>query len=305
MARLLRDQAARTTSRRELEARHDDLGQVSADVGMLDESALADKLADDPDGAVALLADLARATDQGLRDQARALAPQLLVPLARHGHLAPASGAVRLVTSARAGLDLDVEATLERVAVTPTPSADDLRWRRWQRPGRAHVLLVDASGSVAGAPLATALVTTAALSGRLGPHDELAVVAFWSQTVVLRTVSSPEPPLGVLDALFDLRGGDTTDLAAGLRGALTQAGRATAGRRDILVLTDGMATTGDDPAPVAATAAASGAVVHVLALSDAPEAVDACHAIADAGGGRVARLLRASDAPLAVAEVLG
>jgi hypothetical protein len=44
--------------------------------------------------------------------------------------------------------------------------------------------------------------------------------------------------------------------------------------------------------------------VHVLALVDEPEASDACHRIADAGGGHVALLLRPSDAPAAIAEVL-
>jgi Mg-chelatase subunit ChlD len=271
---------------------------------MLDEHALSRRLDDDPDRAVALLVDLARATDRELRDQARSLAPRLLLPLVRQGGVVAASGAVRLITSKRAGLELDVDATIEAIAGRVWPSADDLRWRRWARPGRAYILLIDASGSVAGLPLATAVVTAAALAGRCSPDDEFAVIAFWSRAVVLRPVTSVEPRLHVLDALFDLRGGDTTDLAGGLRAALAQAGLAGSGRRDILVLTDGMATAGDDPIPVAATAAANGATVHVLALADDPEATAACHRVADAGGGRVAALLRPGDAPAAVAEVL-
>jgi Mg-chelatase subunit ChlD len=209
-----------------------------------------------------------------------------------------------LVSSRKTGLDLDVDAAVETVAGRSWLSADDLRWRRWERPGRAHILLVDASGSVSGRPLTTAVVSTAALAGRCGPEDELAVVAFWSKAVVLRAVTSRQPPETVLDALFDLRGGDMTDLAAGLRAALAQAELASAGRRDILLLTDGMATAGDDPVSVAAAAGGSSAAVHVLALVDTPEALDACHRIADAGGGHVALLLRASDAPAAIAEVL-
>ena len=153
-------------------------------------------------------------------------------------------------------------------------------------------------------PLATAVVTAAALACRCGPDDELAIVAFWSVAVVLRRITSVEAPLHVLDALFDLRGGDTTDLAGGLRAALAQAVMARPGRRDILVLTDGLATAGDDPVSVAATASAHGAAVHVLALTVDAEATDACHRIADAGGGRMAALLHPADAPAAVAEVL-
>jgi Mg-chelatase subunit ChlD len=211
---------------------------------------------------------------------------------------------VRLVTSKRAGLDVDMDATIEEVAGHPSPLAEDLRWRRWARPGRAYVLLIDASGSVSGLPLATAVVTAAALASRCGTNDELAVIAFWSQAVLLRSITSLEPPLYVLDGLFDLRGGDTTDLAGGLRVALAQAAGATSGRRDILVLTDGMATAGGDPMPVAATAAASGTAVHVLALTDDPEATEACRRIAAAGGGRMAALLHPADAPAVVAEVL-
>jgi Mg-chelatase subunit ChlD len=148
------------------------------------------------------------------------------------------------------------------------------------------------------------VVTAAALAWRCKPEDELAVLAFWSRVVVLRGIASVEPHLRVLDALFDLRGGDTTDLAGGLRAALAQTGLAGPGRRDILVLTDGMATAGDDPVPVAAAAMASGTTVHVLALVDDPAATDACSRISDAGGGRMAALLHPSDAPAAVAEVL-
>lgn len=271
---------------------------------MLDEEALAAHLRHDPDEAISLLVDLTRATDPRLREQARALAPRLLLPIARHGIPAPAAGAVRLMTSKRAGLDVDLDATLEELAGRRPPSAEDLRWHRWTRSGRAHILLIDASGSVTGVPLATAIVTAAALAARCRADDELAVVAFWSRAVVLRDITSNPSHSRVLDALFDLRGGDTTDIAGGLRSALAQAGLAGSKKRDILLLTDGMATAGDDPVPVAATATAQGAVVHVLALSDDPVATDSCQRLADAGGGRTAVLLRASDAPAAVAEVL-
>ncbi|MGA2211221.1 MAG: VWA domain-containing protein [Acidimicrobiales bacterium] len=291
-------------SRREIIQRHRHLEEVSPEVGMLDEDALARRFDDDPDGAVALLVDLARATDPELRRRARALGSRVLIPMTRRSGPGRSSGAVRLVTSRKAGLDLDIDAAVEAVAGRSWLAPEDLRWRRWERPGRAYILLVDASGSVAGSPLTTAVVTAAALAGRCGPQDELAVVAFWSRAVVLRAVTSLRPHETVLDALFDLRGGDMTDLAAGLRTALAQAELCGAGRRDILLLTDGMATAGDDPVPVAATAGASGAAVHVLALVDEPEANDACRRIAEAGGGHVAMLLRPSDAPAAIAEVL-
>ncbi len=300
----LREQAARTTSRRELQARHDRLDEVSPDVGQLDDDALAAAIEDDTDSAVELLVDLARATDRDLRARARAVAARILVPAARRGD-ASRSGAVRLATSERQGPDLDLDTTVERVAARGgDPLAVDLRWRRWQRPGRAYVLVVDASGSVTGRPLATAVATAAALAARVGPDDELAVVAFWSKALVLRPIDSAARPDAVLDALFDLRGGDTTDVAGGLRAALAQATRARASRREVIVLTDGLATAGADPTGIAAAAAAAGTAIHVLGLSDATEADDACRTLAAAGGGRHAPLLRTRDAPGALAEVL-
>ncbi|HET9690805.1 MAG TPA: vWA domain-containing protein [Acidimicrobiales bacterium] len=303
---LLADQASRTTSRRQLARDHPRLEQVSPDVGQLDEDALGSLADDDPDEAASLLADLARATDPALRAAARAVAARLLVPPPRHGDAGTRSGAARVVRDQRHGIDLDLDATVARVADAGGDAGpDELRWQAWRRPAAAYVLLVDASGSVTGRPLATAVTTAAALAGRLRPDDELAVIAFWSKALVLRHVGATTPPVGVLDRLFDLRGGDVTDLARGLRAALAQAGLARAARREVLVLTDGLANEGDDPLPVAAAAAGAGAVVHVLAVSGADDAVEASRRLAGAGGGRWAPLLAPSDAPGAVAAVLG
>ena len=298
MEELLREQSRRTTTRAELERRHGDgLAQVSPTVGVLDEAAVQSRATADPDAAVDLLADLARATDPGLRAAARRLAATLVVRAPRIGR-EENPGTTRLATVDRQGPDLDLDATLEQ---SPRPSEEDLRWRGWRSSTRATVLLVDASGSVAGRPLATAVTTAGALAAGLRPGDELGVVAFWSRAVVLRARSSPRPASTVLDALFDLRGGSTTDLALGLRTALAQLRDARAAHREVVVLTDGAWNEGEDPIPVAAR---SGVTVSVLRTVDSAEAETACARLAGAGGGRHAPLLRASDAPAAVVAVL-
>ncbi len=290
-----------------MKRRHERLEQVSPEVGVLDEGALGQALEEDLDAGVSLLADLTRATDPKLRAEARKLAAALVIPACRRPGTSSAGGSARLGPVRGDGLDLDVDATLDRVGSyghVSALTADDLRWRGWRRPGRAVVLLVDASGSVGGAPLHTAVVTAGALAARCGRLDEVGVVAFWSRAVVLRDIRDPSPPASVLVRLLALRGGDTTDLAAGLSAALSQVALATVGRRDIVVLTDGMANEGADPRPVAAAAWALGVPVHVLALDPDEEAVRACRALVDAGGGRFAVLSRPSEAPVAVAEVL-
>jgi Mg-chelatase subunit ChlD len=305
VADLLRQQSSRTTGRREMEQRHEHLEDVSPDVGQLDEQALAGLMGDDLDAGVSLLADMARATDPELRAKARAVAGRVLLPPVRTGHEARPGGSSRLVAVRNDGLDLDIDATLEQLAETPRLRVEDLRWRGWRRPSRAYVLVVDASGSVTGKPLATAIITAAAMASRLRADDELGVLAFWSRAVVLRDLRTPDLPLAVLDSLFDLRGGDTTDLAGGLRAALGQAVLARASSREVVVLTDGMADEGNNYTEVAATAGAVGARVHVLSLGGDAEGAESCARLADAGGGRVATLHRPSDAPVALAQVLG
>jgi Mg-chelatase subunit ChlD len=284
--------------------RHPHMERVSPEVGVLDEAALAGALSEDVEAGVSLLLDLSRATDPKLRDRARRLAISLVVPAARTGGRALGGGATRMGPVRHGGIDLDLDATLERLAERTHLQAEDLRWRGWRRPGRSVVLVVDASGSVSGPALCTAVVTAGALAARLGPADELAVVAFWSRAVILRHMRDPSPPASVIDRLMALRGGDTTDLVGGLRAALVQLGSATNGRRDVIVLTDGMANEGGDPVPVAATAGMAGAHLHVLGLSAEPDSRAAGEALAGAGGGRMAVVTGAAQAPAAIDALL-
>ncbi|MGI8701071.1 MAG: zinc-binding dehydrogenase [Nocardioidaceae bacterium] len=201
--------------------------------------------------------------------------------------------------------DLDLDATMARLDTSPRLRGSDVRVRDWRRRGSAYVVLVDASGSVAGARLATAVLTAGAVATRMRAGDELAVLAFAADVLVLRPLDSPRPPGDALDSLLDVRGGGVTDLAHALRAGLAEAGRARSPGRELLVLTDGLATSGADPLLVAATAARTGARIHVLALTEDDEARLACAGLAGAGGGRVGRLLRPSHAPSAVEAVLG
>ena len=98
--------------RAELAARHPALQEVSPEVGRLDEELFARLLAADPDAALALLADLARATDQQLRAAARRLAARVFFRLARAGHHPP--GAPGGWHPAAPDGDLDLDRTLDR-----------------------------------------------------------------------------------------------------------------------------------------------------------------------------------------------
>lgn len=278
---------------------------VSAAVGALDEAALEQLFAEDTEVAAELLTMMARATDRQLRARARAAAASLLVPPATDAGGPAWRGTARLAPTRRAEGDLDVDGTIANLLDGNGRPEGPFCFRGWRRPARAVTLVVDASGSVTGRPLTTALVTAGAVIGRLAEADELAVLAFWSRAVRLRAMTSTTARAAVLDALFDLRGGDTTNLRGALALALAETGTARAARRDIIVLTDGLVTAGADPLEVAAQARACGARLHVLALSDEAESVAACTALADAGGGRMAPATTAARACGAVTSVLG
>lgn len=305
VADLLHRHGARTMTRAELQTRHADLEQFSAEAGQLDVEALAEAAAEDLDGALELLVDLAKATDARIRAAARALARQLVMRPPRTA-VGDRSGTARLSTvdDPLAGVDLDLDATLARLDQHPRLRAEDVRVRAWRSPSTAYVLLVDASGSVAGPRIATAMITAAAVAARMRPDDELSVIAFWSEAVVLRPIASVASTADLLGALLTLRGGGTTDLALALRTGLRQAGASRASRREIVLLTDGIATAGTDPWPVAAAAPASGARLHVLGLAAEEPSRRACLRLVGAGGGRYAELTRASGAAQAVADVL-
>jgi Mg-chelatase subunit ChlD len=303
---LLAKQAARTLARQALAAAHPSLERVSPAVGQVDEEALAELAASDPDEAAELLADLARATDRELRRRVKELASRLLVPAPRLNDPKAPLGAARMLSGARAGVDLDLDATLEAWAdQAGLLSQEQMSWWRWSRPSRAVVLVLDASGSTSGRPLTTAIVTAGALAGRLEPQDEAAVVAFWSKAVLLRHISSSNPPSQVLERLLDLRPGSTTNLAAGVRFGLEQLSLARSSTRELLVLTDGMANEGEDPVEVAGGAMAIGARLHVLSSSLEPEGWDRCCELASAGGGRAIPVHSPADVPFALESVLG
>ena len=111
--RRVADQRRQTLSRDRLAAAHAQFAAVSPQVGRLDEAAFTAALARDADVAVALLADLAAATDPRLRAEARRLAGRLLPRLGRVGR--PRRRGTRRLVARRAALegDLDVDRTLD------------------------------------------------------------------------------------------------------------------------------------------------------------------------------------------------
>lgn len=292
----------RTMSRQQL-ARHRGFERVSPEVGRLDESAFDEELAEDPDAALAMLADMSGATDPALRALARRLAGRISIETARAGSSARAgSVTMSTVPYAPESGDIDVDASLEALAEVRAGLPADverLRMRHWRSPGTAWSLVVDRSGSMGGAPLATAAVTACAVAIRSG--GDHSVIAFARDVVVVKAQDQITDIERVVDDLLALRGHGTTDLAGALEVARRQLARSGARDKVIVVLSDCRSTAGGD-----ASAAARGALEHGCTIAVVAPAEDCNDAreFATEIGAAMAPVDGPSDVPRAITAVL-
>lgn len=273
---------------------------MSPDVGFLDEEALERAVADDPDAAMALVADLVGATDVALRELARRLAGRLLIDLARAGKAeARGVGRLRRTRADQSAGDLDLDASLEAVvagrAAGRAPDLRDLVATEWARPSTALCLLVDRSGSMGGERLATAAVAAAACAWRA--PDDYSVLAFSDKVIVVKGQDEIRPAEAVVDDLLTLRGFGPTDVALALRAAGVQLASSRAARRVVVLLSDCRPTAGREPALDA------GALDELAIVAPAGDREDA-DLLAAAVGARVAPLGGPSDVPAVFETIL-
>jgi len=222
---------------------------------------------------LALLAELAGATDQRLRDLARRLAGRLFLDLARRGPSAR-RGIGRIVEQSYRpdGGDLDLDASFdaiaEAVAGGTALDAERLRVRSWTTADTALCLLVDRSGSMGGRPLATAAIAAASIALR-NPRS-YSVLAFGKDVVAVKSQAADKSSEQVVTDVLSLRGHGTTDLAGALRAAADQLGRSRATRKIAIVLSDCRATVEGD---VNASAALLSEIAVVAPKDDCEEAI--------------------------------
>ena len=273
---------------------------MSPDVGELDDAAVQQGLVDDPDATLAMLADLTAATDQRLREKAKRLAAQLFLDLARRGPFAR-RGVGKLVRQPYQpdGGDLDLDASFDAIAESVAGGiaidAERLRIRAWATPDTALCLVVDRSGSMGGAPLATAAIAAAAVAMRT-PRS-YSVIAFGNDVIALKSQDADKPSEQVVTDLLMLRGHGTTDLAGALLAAGQQLGRSRAARKIAILLSDCRATVDGD---AVGAAAALPELVIVAPEQDCDEAFS----FAGRCGARIATVSGSSQIVEALATVL-
>jgi len=267
----------RTTGRREL-SRHARFAEISPEVGILDERAMSQALADDPT-AFELLAAMTTATDEDLRAAAIRLSAAIVLERARSGRTSMRGiSRLRPVRGAPEG-DLDIDASIDGVSQARSEARpvalDDLTTVQWAKANTAFAVLVDRSGSMTGARLAAAATVAAACA--LRAPQEHAVLSFAGTVEIIRPLASDIAPAVVAERLLRLRGHGVTRLAAALETAREQLAHARARRRVVILLSDCRSTDDDG------TAEAARALDELVILAPADDHEQAAHLAAQAG----------------------
>ncbi len=295
----VREAGRRTTSRAELAQRYPELLQVSPEVGRLDEDAFEELMGHDSEAALAMLCDLAVATDARLRARARQVAAKVFIRMARQGR--PARRGLRRLTTVRGTEgDLELDRTLDRTGGLRPRHAEDFVVRRWGATQRAICLLVDRSGSMKGEAVAMAGLAAAAVVISGGEHSDCSVVAFSDRPIVLQSQGQRRLPDELVGDLLALRGLGTTDLARALGAAAAQLGRATSPDRIAVLMSDCLATAGADPL----LSLRGVDRLHVLGTSLDPESLAAGRALARRGRGQHVVALHPHEVATAMSSLL-
>jgi hypothetical protein len=280
----------KTTGRREL-SRHARFAEISPEVGVLDERAMSQAVADDP-AAFELLAAMTTATDENLRAAAIRLSASIVLERARAGR-ASMRGVSRLrpVRGAADG-DLDIDASMEALSAARTEARpvtpEDLTTVQWAKAQTAFAVVVDRSGSMSGARLAAAATVAAACA--LRAPQEYAVLSFAGSVEVIRPLVSDVAPAAVAERLLRVRGHGVTRLAAALKAAGEQLVPARARRRVVILLSDCRSTDDDD------TLQTARALTELIILAPADDHEQAAHlaSLAGARWGTIAHPLDAA-----------
>jgi Mg-chelatase subunit ChlD len=186
---------------------------------------------------------MANAVDEELRRLALMLACSVFIDLARGTQGSSGSGhLVSRPLRPGSGGDLDIDRSPDELALRRhgVLTGDEVHEVNWVRPPTSACLLIDRSGSMSGAALATAALSAAAVCLRLPRRH--AVISFAGDVTHHVAFDDPGEPNETVERMLALRGHGTTDLRGGLDAALAVADAAPAGRHLTILLSDCRAT---------------------------------------------------------------
>jgi Mg-chelatase subunit ChlD len=182
-----------------------------------------------------------------VRQMAAAIAGRLSVrPRGRDRLATRGSGRLVSVPYRYASDDIDLDRTLEVLTEHPVPEDTDIVVRERMRSTRAVALMVDVSGSMRGEKIRIAAAAVGALAGELR-DDELAVIAFWRDAVLVKPLSRPMAATRIVDDLLRIPAKGLTNVQFALDVGLAELGRSRARRRQGILLSDAVHNAGPDP----------------------------------------------------------
>ena len=233
--------------------------------------------------------------------RARQIALRLAVPRARHDLTARRGiGELMSVRYTGGSDDIDLDATLDRLAGNPFPDDDDIIVRERVKTRRSVVLVVDISGSMRGERIRTAAATVGALVGELS-GDDLGIIAFWSDAAVIAPLGPQGRTGRLVETLLRLPAQGLTNVGFPLEVAHRQLGRVPARDARVLLLSDCVHNAGRDPR----FAAARLPRLDVLVDTSGEHDTDLAHDLARLGHGRLARVHAYRDVAPAVSGLFG
>jgi Mg-chelatase subunit ChlD len=244
-----------------------------------------------------------RPPDPAVSDMAQAIARRLAVRRRpRDARAVRGSGALASVPYAYRSDDIDLDATLERLAERPVPEDTDIVVRERMSSRRAAVLIVDLSGSMRGEKVRIAAATVAALSADLsGNGDQLALVAFWSDAAVIKSLTEHAVPARLLDTLLRIPARGLTNVGFGLAVGQAELARSAARHRTAILLSDAVHNAGPDPRETAGRFGELHVLLETDGEHDAPLGAD----IARLGHGSLHRVRAHRDVAPALNRILG
>jgi Mg-chelatase subunit ChlD len=195
--------------------------------------------------------------------------------------------------------DIDLDRTIDVLTERPVPEQTDIIVRERMSSRRAAVVVVDVSGSMRGEKVRIAAATVAALCADFA-HDQLGLVAFWSDAALLAPLGTRVTPDRLLDQLLRIPARGLTNIEFGLAVARAELARSSARRRMAVLLSDAVHNAGPDPR----TTAQRFGQLHVLCEIDGEHDTALARDLARLGHGGYARIATHRDVAPALNRLL-
>lgn len=194
--------------------------------------------------------------------------------------------------------ELEVELTLDNILGKEMPEPHDWMAVLPEEHARAVCLMMDVSLSMSGRNLALAALACAVLALKIPPGD-LALVAFDSVARRLVALGEKVSAEEVIRRILRLPARGYTNLKDALQTGGKELSRARSGKRVGVLVTDGVATVGEDPLSETRRFPR----LHVLMTEDGKTNEVLCRKMASGGQGQLLRIRRLEEMPARLLEL--